>query len=125
MSRGCTSSIELDRASVRAVQASLEEVETRVNKGLLMISKILAEKVSEWAKREARWTDRTGNARQLLHGKAYNENVYTVVIAICHGVEYGKWLELAHEKRYAILAESLEKNKEMIFREWRKVVDLS
>lgn len=29
-------------------------------------------------------------------------------IYISHGVDYGKWLELAHERRYAILQETVQ-----------------
>lgn len=54
------------------------------------------------AKQNRPWTDRTGDARKRLTGyvtdipKGYRIN-------LAHGVDYGIWLELAMEKKYAIL----------------------
>ncbi len=59
------------------------------------------------AKENRRWTDRTGQARQRLSGfvGAIPEG-YRITLA--HGVDYGLWLELAHEKRFAIIPQTLE-----------------
>lgn len=48
------------------------------------------------------WTDRTGQARQRMTGYV-KETAKGFRIVIAHGVDYGIWLELAHEKRFAIL----------------------
>ena len=48
------------------------------------------------------WTDRTGQARQRMTGYV-KETLKGFRIVIAHGVDYGVWLELAHEKRFAIL----------------------
>lgn len=53
-------------------------------------------------KENAPWTDRTGAARQRLTGTVERySNGYRIKLA--HGVEYGAALELAREKRYAII----------------------
>ena len=58
------------------------------------------------ARQKARWTDRTGHARQRLTGTALPlVNGYKLRLA--HGVDYGKWLELAHERKYAIIEETI------------------
>jgi len=58
--------------------------------------------MEEYAKSHAPWTDRTGNARQGLHGGV---DVWgdQQVLYLSHGVEYGIWLELAHGGNYAIV----------------------
>jgi hypothetical protein len=54
------------------------------------------------AREQARWTDRTGHARQRLRGFVETGSKgYRIVLA--HGVDYGLWLELANEKRFAIV----------------------
>ena len=54
------------------------------------------------AKEQAKWTDRTGAARNRLTG--YVEEMATGYrLILAHGVDYGIWLELAHEKRFAIV----------------------
>lgn len=61
-----------------------------------------AKTLEGYTKENRPWTDRTGDARKRLTGyvtdipKGYRIN-------LAHGVDYGVWLELAMEKKYAIL----------------------
>lgn len=65
-----------------------------------------ASKLEEGAKTNARWQDRTGDARRRLKGDVLEvTNGYKLRLA--HGVDYGKWLELAHERRFAIIEETI------------------
>lgn len=53
-------------------------------------------------KTQARWTDRTGAARSGLiaipiHARTYEE------IFMAYSVTYGIWLEIAHDRKYAII----------------------
>lgn len=50
------------------------------------------------------WTDRTGMAKAMLNAKVSQPSSTVVRMTLAHGVEYGIWLELAHEKNYAIIA---------------------
>lgn len=57
-------------------------------------------------KRDRPWTDRTADARKRLQASVTEiPNGYR--INLVHGVTYGIWLELAHEKRFAILEPTL------------------
>lgn len=82
--------------------------------GLQMLMQTAASKMESWAKDNAPWTDRTGQARQRLHGEAYWENPSIVVAAIMHQVDYGVYLELAHQRKYAILEKTIEEHKDEI-----------
>lgn len=82
--------------------------------GLQMLMQTAASKMESWAKENAPWTDRTGAARQRLHGEAYWEDSKIVVAAIMHQVDYGVYLELAHQRKYAILERTLEEHKDEI-----------
>ena len=55
-----------------------------------------------YAKSNAPWTDRTGHARQSLHG-GVDVRGDQQVLYLSHGVDYGIWLELAHGGNYAIV----------------------
>jgi len=79
--------------------------------GLLMLMQTAASKMESWAKQNAPWTDRTGQARQRLTGQAYWEDSSIVVAAIAHQVDYGIWLELAHQRQYAILEKTLDEHR--------------
>lgn len=72
-----------------------------------------AKKFENYAKTHRRWTDRTGRARASLTG--WVETLTNVTrINISHGVDYGIWLELAHERKYAILQETVDNNAEEV-----------
>jgi len=53
-------------------------------------------------KRNAPWADRTGEARRKLTVEVMTTGAATT-LTLAHGVEYGKWLELAHGGRWAIV----------------------
>lgn len=79
----------------------------RKKAGLYALLLNWAGQLESYAKLNAPWTDRTGHARQSLHGgveSAGNE----LVLYLSHGVEYGKWLELAHGGNYAIVRPTVD-----------------
>lgn len=59
--------------------------------------------IESYMKIRAPWTDRTGLARFTLaaEGVRENQNRYTIVMR--HGMPYGKWLEIANQRRYSIV----------------------
>lgn len=72
-----------------------------------LYSQQAALQLQNYARTHRRWTDRTGDARRRLSG-SYRKLHNGYEIQIAHGVDYGLWLELAHEKRFAIIPETLE-----------------
>lgn len=84
----------------------MESMGTRADAAVRIFAQQGAEKLRSHAQKNARWTDRTGSARQRLN--AYVSAMadgYRITLA--HGVEYGIWLELAHGKKYAIIPEAI------------------
>ena len=59
------------------------------------------------AKAHAPWTDRTGNARQTLFS-VVDRTPDGVIIYLSHGMEYGVFLELCNNGKYAIVMKTLE-----------------
>lgn len=82
--------------------SNLENMETKSQVAIRMYAQEGAKKFENYAKRNRPWTDRTGRARQMLIGwvEVLSDRVKVI---IGHGVSYGVYLELCHEKRYAIL----------------------
>ena len=88
----------LDDAEFRR---ELEQFSSKVDAALMMYCQNQASNLQSYAQQNAPWTDRTTMARQRLKGSAERtETGYAIEIA--HGVDYGKWLELANDERYAI-----------------------
>ena len=81
-----------------------------VKKVPFAIGQYYAPQMETDAKHEAKWTDRTGNARQSLNGRVWQENNgNTTIIQLAHGVFYGKHLELHYQGRYAIILPILQR----------------
>jgi hypothetical protein len=64
-------------------------------------------KMEAYAKQNAPWQDRTGNARQTLFSLAVL-GPDQVALYLSHGVSYGKWLELCNQGRYAIIMPAMQ-----------------
>lgn len=87
-------------------------IQTKLHAGILLVTERVSQKVEEWAKQNAPWSDRTGDARRLLSGSAFWEDRDNIVMMISHGVPYGVYLELAFAREYAILDDAIEAHKD-------------
>ena len=77
------------------------------------VAEFVAVRMQNEARVNARWTDRSGNARSGLFSTVTSEAAVAVVtIYLSHGhtVDYGKFLELAHGQRYAIVWPTIQAN---------------
>lgn len=94
------------RMDISKLLLNLESAETKSQVAIRMFAQEGAKKFENYAKMNRPWIDRTGHARQRLKGWAeiFKDKVR---IYIGHGVDYGVYLELCHEKRYAILQPTL------------------
>ena len=80
----------------------VQEVINRKVAGTYALLQNWAGQLEGYAKENAPWTDRTGHARQGLHGGVDVDDT-KFVLYLSHGVEYGIWLEIAHGGNYAII----------------------
>lgn len=86
------------------LKKNLDKMSTKLGAVVLMYASTKASELQGKMKLNRPWTDRTGMAKALLNAKVSQPNKDTVRITLAHGVDYGIWLELAHEKNYAIIA---------------------
>jgi len=64
-----------------------------------------------FAKTQAKWTDRTGNARNTLSGSysaTLTGDTARFTVEIAHGMPYGLWLEVRFGQKYAIINRTVE-----------------
>lgn len=64
------------------------------------------------AKRNAPWTDRTGNARASIYGVQFDEPL-AIVGQLGIGVEYGKYLELSRQGKYRVIRPTMDVAREL------------
>jgi len=94
--------------SDRIVIQGMRNYEAKVYEAIQAVADHFAAQFETYAKDNATWTDQTGNARQTLRG--FKEELAKDVVAIylAHGMDYGKFLELANQGRYAIILPTLQ-----------------
>ncbi len=70
------------------------------------------------AKHNAPWTDRTGNARNSITGTILEDDLKNgrVVGALYIGMDYGLYLELSNQGKYAIIGPTLIQERPMLLR---------
>ncbi len=66
----------------------------------------IAARLQDEMKSGAPWTDRTGAARGSLTARA-QVTASEGIITLAHGVDYGIWLEISNQGRYAIVGPTL------------------
>lgn len=82
-----------------------------------------AEAMEQYAKANAPWTDRTGDARERLHATV-EETGPIGTIVLSHGVEYGIWLEIANGGRYSIIPQTIDVFGPRVMRSLQNMINL-
>ena len=88
---------------------NMDKFALKLGAAVLMYANTKATQIEASMKRNRPWTDRTGMAKASLRTVVTQPNQNTIRITLAHGVSYGIWLELAHEKKYAIIDPTLKK----------------
>lgn len=76
-----------------------------------------APRIEAWMKQNAVWTDRTGNARQGLLTDVEVVIGEALYLYAAHKMDYGAYLELNHQGRFAIIVPALEHFAPLIWRD--------
>ena len=90
-----------------SLKKSIDKMSIKLGAVVLMYSATKASELQAKMKVNRHWTDRTGMAKATLNAKVSQPSQDIVRITLAHGVDYGIWLELAHEKNYAIIAPTI------------------
>ena len=105
------------------VLRNLKKWEEEKRAGIEVVGKLTAQEMAQYSKANARWTDRTANARQGLKGGSLWRNTAQMIIYIAHRVSYGVFLELSHEKRFAILQPTVNRFKNSVLNKLKRIMD--
>lgn len=82
-------------------------LDAKTDRGVAGVVEYWDSRIESHMKTNARWTDRTGNARSGLYAKAGHEPGKRHWIDLGHRVPYGIWLEVRWGGRYAIVFPTL------------------
>lgn len=118
MADGCKLNIE----GIDKVIKNLKQFIPKLKAALVLDSQNIAANMEQWAKANAKWTDRSSNARQFLKATVTWKNSNELMIAMSHHVDYGVYLELCNEGRYAILEQTIQEFAPQFRECWKKIV---
>jgi hypothetical protein len=86
-----------------ALDHNLNRFDERVRKGIDKTMTYQAARSETYMKSNARWTDRTTNARNALFVSVTRHSEDSWEMILSHGVSYGIWLEVSNGGKYAIV----------------------
>jgi hypothetical protein len=89
---------------------AFEQYGDKVFVAVKAVAAFVAQKMQDEARKNAPWTDRTGNARGGLFGVSNEAAKHIVEIYLAHTMDYGKYLELSNGGKYAIIMPTIQKN---------------
>jgi len=92
------------------VLGSLDRWRDKRMAGVQGVGTIIAAEAAKKSKANRPWKDHTHHAKQGLYGKVRREDT-KFIIEHGHRVDYGVWLELARDGKYAILEKTLNELK--------------
>lgn len=119
MGDGCTLEIHGLDESIQ----KLKEFTPKLKAALALDSQNIAKEMEKWAKENASWADRTAHARLFLKSTVKWTNTNTLMVAMSHNVDYGVYLELAYEGKYAILERAITEFAPQFQEGWKKIID--
>ena len=88
-----------------------------IHAALAALMQSYAPRIEAWMKQNASWTDRTGNARQGLLTEVEMVIDEAIYLYLAHKMDYGQYLELNHQGRFAIIVPALEHFAPLIWRD--------
>ena len=86
------------------------------------VAQYWAPRVENYAKTNAPWTDRTGNARNGLAARSYRDGQETGII-LYHQVPYGIYLETRWDGRYAIIDPTIAEMGPKVMQSYNRILE--
>lgn len=100
----------------------LSKLEVLSDNAVRIYAETVAKDFEGHAKENRTWTDRTGDARKGLTG--YVKKTFSGYrIFLAHTVDYGLWLELAHEKKNAIIEPTIRLKSPEVMKGFKGLLD--
>ena len=118
MSDGC----KIDMQGLDEAMKRLKEFTPKLKAALALDAQNIALQMEKWAKNNVPWTDRTTHARLFLRSTVKWTNTNTLMVLLSHQVDYGVYLELCNEGKYAILERAIAEFAPQFIEGWKKIV---
>lgn len=95
--------------TVDTLRPALAAYPAKVDRAIVGAIELNADRAEGYARTHARWTDRSGNARNGLFATTSYMPLKEYRILLSHSVNYGIWLEIRWQGKYAIIIPTLQR----------------
>lgn len=106
----------------KRLKKNLQTFDAKLKRNVAAMMEYNASYATGWMKQNARWTDRTGAARTGLAATAHSGRNFEELF-LAYSVNYGIWLEVAHDRKYAIITPALRIIGDKILRDMSYLID--
>lgn len=88
---------------------------------ILRLADSLTDQIADWMRAEARWQDRTGNARAALYADVLHVARQSVTILVSHGpaIDYSVYLETS---RFGVISDTVDNFGPLVFNRMRELI---
>ena len=100
-------SFELEYNS-SSLKRNLDKMSVKMGALVLMYASTKASRLQAEMQKNRPWRDRTGMAKATLRATVSQPKENLIRITLAHGVSYGVWLELAKQKKFAIIGPTIK-----------------
>lgn len=112
-------SLKFDYGSLKR---GLQSFEILSDNAIRIYAETTAKNFEGYARENRSWQDRTGDARKGLTGYV-KKTLFGYRVVLAHTVDYGIWLELAHEKKNAIIEPTIRLKSPEVMRGFNKLLN--
>lgn len=105
------------RFTVDTLSAGLANFEFKMREEMEELGIKFCQDLIDYAKKNAPWEDRTGDARAGLDGQVESDG-HIMDVTLFHTVDYGVWLEVRWGGKFAIIIPTVEKMGSKLLEEW-------
>jgi predicted peptidase len=87
------------------------------------VARVTAVNAQNYARQNHPWINRTGHAQAGLNGGSFWESPSILKTYLAHSMSYGVFLELANDRKYQILEESLNQYKDSFYNGIKRIME--
>ncbi len=91
---------------MKSLERGINRLESKSEIAMRAQAEQATKKLVSAAKENKKWKDRSGDATRRLQSRVEHRKD-AIWIYLYHGVDYGIYLEFAHEKKYAVIFDTL------------------
>jgi hypothetical protein len=106
-----------------SLSPSLDKLMPTLNRNIYQVMRFHQPALEAKAKTEAKWVDRTGNARSSLNASVQVIGKHQYALVLAGGVKYQIWLEVRFAGKYAVIMPTIRAYAPVVMASFTKLLE--